>query len=146
MCTRSTGTRGSRSRSGMTLVECVAAVVIMALAIPPAFVAVRAAATGQADPILITRARWLAMEKLEDVIADRHSTTRGYGWVATGQYAAENPVSGTTGFTRAVTVAETDASLSGAGTGYKTVTVTVGWTSALGSAKTLSIATVLTDY
>jgi len=135
-----------RLRSGMTLVECVAAVVIMALAIPPAFVAVRAAAAGQADPMLMTRARWLAMEKLEDVIADRHSTTRGFAWVTTGQYAAEDPVSGATGFTRTVTVAETGASLSGAGTGYKTVTVTVGWTSALGSAKTLSIATVLTDY
>jgi prepilin-type N-terminal cleavage/methylation domain-containing protein len=134
------------ARRGFTLIEAIIAVVIIALAVPPMLMAMGDAARQRVAVVQATRARWLATEMLEDVIADRHSATRGWAWVVNANYAAENPVSGFPGFTRSVSVVETGASLSGAGTGYKTVTVSVGWTDAGGTARSLALSTVVTDY
>nr|AQQ75240.1 hypothetical protein [uncultured bacterium] len=98
------------------------------------------------NPMMASKARWLATEKLEDIIADRHSTTRGYGYLVSGNYPIENPVGGAPGFTRSVSINETRANLTSPGTGYKRVTVTVSWTDATSTNRSLSIATVLTDY
>lgn len=136
----------SGTRRGGTLIEAIAAVVILSVAIPPMLWALQGAHTTRADPVLATRARWLAAEKLEDIIADRHSTARGYSYVTGGSYPAENSVSGFAGFSRSVSIVETGASLSGAGTGYKTVTVTVGWRNGRGQATSCALATVLTSY
>ncbi|MCZ6542471.1 MAG: type II secretion system protein, partial [Planctomycetota bacterium] len=65
---------------GFTLLETIAAVVILALAIPPMLWAVREAHIQRVNPMLASKARWLATEKLEDIIADRHSTTRGWAY------------------------------------------------------------------
>ena len=90
---------------------------------------------------------------LEDVIADRHSTTlRGYAWVVGGgDYVVENPgdITGYPGFSRSVALLETKADLvtiAPPPLGYLTVTVTVGWVDAKGDNKTLDISTVLTEY
>ena len=136
-------------RTGFTLIETVAAIVILAVAVPPMLWAVTEAQRQRINPMLASRARWLAVEKLEDIVADRHSTTRGYSYLVTGNYAAENPVPGYTGFTRSVAFLETKADLATtapAPLGYMTVTVTVGWNDADLSARTLDISTVLTDY
>ncbi len=139
-------------RTGFTLIETVAAIVILAVAVPPMLWAVTEAQRQRINPMLASRARWLAVEKLEDVVADRHSTTRGYAYLATANYAAENPVPGSgyyAGFTRSVTFLETKADLvttSPAPLGYMTVTVIVGWNDADLAARTLDISTVLTDY
>lgn len=138
--------RTTQRRRGFTLVEGVVAIVILGVAMPPMLYAIRQAHNRRVSVALTSKARWLATEKLEDVIADRHSTTRGYGYVAGANYPAESPVSGYTGFTRSVALAETAADLTSAGTGYKKVTVTVGWTDATGTARSMAIATVLTDY
>lgn len=130
----------------MTLIEAIAAIVVIAVAVPPVLLAVRESAVRRVDPVQFSRARWLASEKLEDIIADRHSATRGYTYVVTANYPAEGSVTGFTGFARSVTIAETDATLSAAGTGYKTVTVTVTWTDRRGQARSLALATVVTDY
>ena len=136
-------------RTGFTLIETVAAIVILAVAVPPMLWAVTEAQRQRINPMLASRARWLAVEKLEDIVADRHSTTRGYSYLVTGNYAAENPVPGYTGFIRSVTFLETKADLvttSPAPLGYMTVTVIVGWNDADLAARTLDISTVLTDY
>ena len=136
-------------RTGFTLMETVAAIVILAVALPPMLWAVTAAQRERINPMLASRARWLAVEKLEDIVADRHSTTRGYAYLITANYPAENPVPGYTGFTRTVTFLETKADLvttSPAPLGYMTVTVTVGWNDAVAAARTLAVSTVLTDY
>ncbi|MHC4447816.1 MAG: hypothetical protein ACYSXF_08565, partial [Planctomycetota bacterium] len=113
--------------------------------------AVREAQIQRANPMLVSTARWLAIEKLEDIVADRHSPSRGFAYVKVGgNYPAETPVAGFAGFDRSVTVSAEHGSWDGAawtaGTGYVTVTVDVDWTDSGGTPRTLSIATVITDY
>jgi prepilin-type N-terminal cleavage/methylation domain-containing protein len=134
------------SNHGFTLIETIIAVVVLGIAIPSMLWSIQSAHQQRVDPMLTSKARWLAQEKIEDVIADRHSAARGYAWVLTSNYATENPVSASSGFTRSVTVAESSADLVTAGAGYKTITVTVGWTDSRHAARSLSIATVVTDY
>jgi hypothetical protein len=133
------------------LIETVVAIVILGVAVPPMLWAVSQAQQQRANPMLASKARWLAVEKLEDIIADRHSTTdRGWGYLVPGNYAAENKgdITGYPQFSRTVSLTETQADLStvDADGGYMNVTVTVGWTNAEGDAQTLSISTVLTEY
>ncbi len=142
----------TRPRPGFTLIETIAAITILAVAIPPMLWAVREAQIQRVNPMLASKARWLATEKLEDIIADRHSTgVRGWGYlVPASPYAAENKgdITGYEQFSRTVTIdPETDAlfvpTVDG---GYTTVTVTVGWDNATGKAMSLAISTVLTEY
>ncbi len=145
-------------RTGFTLIETVAAIVILAVAVPPMLWAVTESQRMRINPVLASKARWLAVEKLEDIIADRHSSDvapapiRGYAWVAGGgDYVVENAgdIAGYPPFSRTVTLLETKADLSTTAPpplGYLTVTVTVGWVDAKGNNQTMAISTVLTDY
>ena len=128
------------------MIETIAAIVILAIAIPPMLWSIKQAHVQRVSPMLASKARWLATEKIEDVIADRHSDTRGFAWVATNRYPAENPVAGQAGFTRSVTVTETAVDLVSAGDDFKRVAVTVGWTDGTGTTRSLMIETVLSDY
>lgn len=137
----------SRGRSGFTLVEAVCAIVIISVALPGMYWAMRDAQTKRADPVLANRARLLAQERLEDIIADRHSSTRGYAYVVSGNYASEPAVTGFTNMARSVTITESGANLvAGSGTGYKTVAVTVSFRDGRNTSRTLTLSTVLTDY
>lgn len=133
-------------RRGFTLIEAVLSIVILAVAVPPVLWAVRHAHADRIDPVQTCRAYWLAVEKLEDVIADRHSATRGYGHLIAANYPAEPSVAGFSGFAREVTLSETEADLSTPGSGYMTATITVSWHDSRGVPRTLAVATVLTDY
>ncbi len=139
-------------RAGFTLIETIAAIVILAVAVPPMLWAVTESQRQRINPMMASRARWLAVERIEDVIADRHSTTgKGYNWVVNlNDYVDENPgdIAGNPGFKRTVVLTETGADLGPpvVGGGYLTVTVAVGWTDAKGITQTLDISTVLTDY
>jgi prepilin-type N-terminal cleavage/methylation domain-containing protein len=135
-----------RPRRAFTLTESIVALVILGISVPPMLWAIRQQHRDRVSPVMASRARWLATEKLEDIIADRHSTTRGYTYLASANYPAESPVTGYTGFGRTVTFTETGADLSTAGTGYKRATVTVTWNDPAGVPRTLSIAAILTDY
>lgn len=136
----------SSRRRGFTLIEAIVSVVILATATPGIMWAVREAHRDRVSPVKASYARWLATEKLEDIIADRHSTTRGYTYVVNANYPAESSITGYAGFTRSVAINETGVDLVTAGTGFKKATVSIGWTDARGVARTLSIATVVTDY
>jgi hypothetical protein len=131
-----------------TLVELLGAVLLLGVALPPLMIAIRDGTVRQAAQNQRVVARWLAQGKLEEIIADRHSTAvgRGYANVLTATYTAENPVSGFSGFSRSVTVAERNHTLSAAGTGYKLVTVTVSWMDVTRGSSSLSLQTVVTDY
>lgn len=133
-------------RAGFTLIETIAAIVILAIALPPMLFAVRDAHVQRVNPMLASQARWLATEKLEDILADRHSDTRGYDYLTAGNYPAEPSVSGFPAFSRSATFAETEADLSSPGAGYMTVTVHMSWVDATSTSRTLSIATVITEY
>lgn len=138
--------RTHRRRRGFTLIETISTIVILAIAIPPMLWAIRQAHVQRVNPMMASKARWLAMEKLEDIIADRHSTTRGFGYLVVGNYPAESPVTGFTGFTRSVTFNQTTVDLVTPGAGYMRATVSVGWTDATSTARSLAIATVITEY
>ncbi len=135
-------------RRGFTLVELIATLVLTSLAMPTLMVAVRDATVRQAAVNQRTVARWLAHDRLEQVIADRHSVqgSRGYANVLTASYAAESPVGGFAGFSRSVSVLERNQTLTAAGTGYKVVTVTVMWTDVRSGSASLALQTVITDY
>ncbi len=136
----------SKTRRGFTLIESVAAIVVLSIAIPPIFWGLRSATLRNVDPILMSRARWLAAEKLEDVIADRHSTTRGYDYLVAGNYPDEDAVTDFAAYARTVSLSETAADLATAGDGYMTVVVEVTWADMTGVERTLSVSTVLTEY
>lgn len=135
-----------RHRRAFTLIECIAAMVILAVALPSMMFAIRQAGIDRVLPTNLSRARWLATEKLEDIIADRHSTTRGYVYLTTGNYPAENPIASNPDFSRSVSFTETDADLTTSGSGYMTVTVTVTWTDVTATARSFAVSTVLTSY
>ncbi|MDY7107213.1 MAG: prepilin-type N-terminal cleavage/methylation domain-containing protein [Planctomycetota bacterium] len=132
--------------NGFTLIETIAAIVILAVALPPMLFAIRDAHVQRVNPVLASQARWLATEKLEDVLADRHSDTRGWDHLTAGNYPAEPTVSGFPAFSRTVSLTETGPDLVTAGEGYMTVTVAVSWEDATSTARTLSISTVVTEY
>jgi Tfp pilus assembly protein PilV len=129
----------------VTLIEAIVAIVIVSVAAPPLLVALREAHRHRTAPVQADRARWLAAERLEQVIADRNSSVRGWAYLAESNYPAESGVEGFQGFSRVVQIRETGASLSGTGSGYKVVTVRVSWADAGGS-KSAEVATVLTEY
>ena len=134
------------NKRAFSLIETIVAIVIMSIAVPGMLWTVREAHIDRVNPTLASTARWLAIEKLEDVIADRHSTTRGYTYLIPGNYPAENPVAGYAAFSRTVSLNETLADLVTAGAGYMNVTVQLSWTDGEAQAQTLDISTVLTDY
>lgn len=133
-------------RRGGTLVEAIAAIVISSVAIPPLLWAMQGAHATRVDAVLVTRARWLASEKIEDILADRHSTARGYNYVVAGNYPDESSVAGFASFARTVSIVETDHTLANAGSGYKLITVTVEWSDGNAQPRALSLGTVLTSY
>ena len=126
--------------------ETIVAIVVLAIAVPPMLWSIRQAQYDRANPVLASRARWLAVSMLEDVIADRHSATRGYDHLVTGNYPDEPTITGYTGFSRRVLLSETLADLATPGDGYMAVTVEVSWTDAGGTTRTLAVSTVLTEY
>ena len=132
-------------RRAFTLIEAISALVVLSIAMPSMLWSIRDSVRRRADPILLSRARWLAAEKLEDCIADGHSTTRGYAYLAVGNYPAESPVTGFTGMNRSVAINETAPNFI-AGTGWKTITVSVTYTDGQGVTRSLALATVITSY
>jgi hypothetical protein len=121
-------------------------IVIITIAVPAIMLALSNAHRARTDPIFVSRARWLAAEKLEQIIADRHAPTRLYTYVVNANYPAEASISGFTGFSRSTSITETAADLASVGTGYKTVTVTVNFTDGRARAKSFSLSTVITNY
>lgn len=128
------------------MIEAIASIVVLSVAVPAIFYGIGNAHQRRFSPVLFERARWLAAEKLEDCIADRNSPTRGYAYVLTANYPAEPSIAGFAGYSRSVSVVETSGNLVSAGTGYKTVTVTVTYPVSAGGTQSFSLSTVLTEY
>lgn len=135
----------TRHRRAFSLIEAITALVVLSIAMPAMLWSIRDSVRRRADPVLLSRARWLAAERLEDCIADGHSPTRGYSYLATGNYPDETPVTGFTGMNRSVAIAETAPKFV-AGTGWKTITVTVTYTDGQGVSRSLALSTVVTSY
>ncbi len=142
-------TSRDRRRGAFTLMETIAAIIILAVAVPSMLWSIREAHIQRVNPVLQSTARWLAVEKLEDVIADRHSGTRGWSYLVPANYTAETPVAAPfTGFDRTVTLTEYQADLATADAsgGYMVVDVAVTWTDGTGTSRTQTVSTVVTEY
>lgn len=133
-------------RRGFSLVEAIAGILVMSIAVPPMILAVSDAQIRRAGITQASRARWLATERLEDMIADRHSSTRGYDYLHASNYTDESDIQDAPGFTRRVQIAETGPDLVTPGAGYKHLTVMIDWVDPEQGPTTLSISTVVTDY
>jgi prepilin-type N-terminal cleavage/methylation domain-containing protein len=136
----------TKPRRAFTLTECVAVILVISIAFPPIMWAVSRAHTARVSPARFSIARWLAAEKLEDIIGDRNSLTRGYSYLTAAHYPAEASITGYPGFSRSVSLTETGADLVTAGAGYMNATVTVTFTDGAGVSRSFPLAVILTNY
>lgn len=155
----------SMRRRAFTLVESLAVVVVLSVAIPPAVSMMTDATRAQVDSVKQTRATWFATAILEHIIADVNSddVNLGFDALADSNAYLTTPTTGlndrlnviTTlyaglGFTHSVQIGDlSDAT--GTVTGdpdvdvFRTITVGVTWTNMKGASRTLSIGCVMTD-
>ena len=133
-------------RRAFTLTETLAVIVILSVAFPPMLWAIRRGHDARVLPARFSVARWLAAEKIEDIIADRASASRGYTYLTPANYPPEAAITGFPGFSRSVALAETGPDLVSSGAGYMRVTITVSFADGAGVTRTFPLTTVLTDY
>lgn len=130
-------------RRSTTIIETVAAIVILSVALPSLMSAYAEASHQSIKPYQQSIASMLAVERMEEIIARRFRGTDGYDAVTTANFPAESPVSGFPAFDRAVSVTYVDAGLSvvGSDQGYKRVTVEVS-----GNGASIEIERVFADF
>ncbi len=138
-------TRRARKR-GVTIIEVVMAIVILSIALPPMIVAFAEAAMQSIQPADMTVASFLAIERMEEVIARRFRDSEGYADLTVptvAEFPDEDPVSGYPRIRRTVRVAYVGSALNPADAdeGYKKVVVTVAW-----GAESLAIERVFADF
>lgn len=133
------------AEDGFTLIETIIAIVILTIAAPPLLMALSATHSERAVTARSIEASWLAADQLERVIRDRHSPTRGYGYLVEANYPDLSALPEAPAFSRAVTITETAPDLTSAGAGAKTVTVSIAWTDPMTGARSFALSTVLTD-
>ena len=128
-----------------TIIEVVAAVVILGIAMPTLMRAFTDSAKQSIQPTNATIASFLAIERMEEVIARRYKSTSGYADLIAANFANETPVTGFTRFNRTVTFSEVTSSLAASGSpvGYRKARVTVSWNS---GASSLVIERVFADF
>lgn len=119
--------RNPRLRRSATIIEIVAAIVILGVAMPTLMSAFGDAAVQSIGPYQRGIASLLAIERMEEIVARRYRGTDGYSAITTANFPSESPVSGFATFDRSVTVTFTNAALATVGSdqGYKLVRVNV---------------------
>lgn len=140
--TRGHSNRGDMRRS-TTIIETVAAIVILSVALPSLMSAYAEASHQSIKPYQQSIASMLAVERMEEIIARRFRGTDGYDAVTTTNFPSESPVSGFPAFDRSVSVLLVDSSLGvvGSDQGYKLVTVEVS-----GNGASIEIERVFADF
>ncbi len=134
--------RGTRRRSA-TIIETVAAIIILSVALPTLLTAYGEASHQSIRPYQQSIASMLAIERMEEIVARRYRGTDGYSAVTTSNFPNESPISGFTTFSREVSVSFVDAGLNPAGSdqGYKLVKVKV-----IGNQTDIEIERVFADF
>jgi Tfp pilus assembly protein PilV len=107
---------------GFTLIEVAILIVIAGIAILPLAMLFATTSIHSADARSASVAASLAQAKLEEITADRRSSTRGFPYLQSANYPGESPVVAFPTFNRSVTVAP-DSIFDGVT--YRTVSVTV---------------------
>ncbi len=132
-------------RRAFTLIEAITAILVLGVAMPAMLTALATAHRSRVTPIKTSQARWFAMERLEDVIADRASPARGWSYLVPGNYPAETTLPNAPGFERSTAISETGPDLVTPGEGYMKVAVTVSWVHELDTPLAVTLTTVLTE-
>jgi len=104
--------RRPRGRDGTSLFELMLVIVLIGVGIVPILATFREAGQRGPQSELLTRAGFLASEKLEEIVADRLAASRGYAWLTAAHYPAESSIAGFPGFRRTTTVGP-DATVDG---------------------------------
>jgi Tfp pilus assembly protein PilV len=143
--TRNNTIHAGAKRQGATIIELAACIMILAVALPTLLKTFAEASMKSMHPANEAMASFLAIDRMEEIVARRYRGTDGYSAVTTANFPNESPVSGFTGFTRSVTVTTVDSSLAtvGSDVGYKKVRVTVTWNS---GANSLVIERIFADF
>lgn len=130
---------------GATIIEVVMAIVILSIALPPLIASFAEASMQSVYPANAAVASFLAIERMEEIVARRYRASDGYTAITSAAFPAETPVTGFSGFNRSVTVTYTNAALAmvGSDQGYKKVRVTVTWG---GGANQIVIEHVFADF
>lgn len=120
----------ARRANGFTLIEAIAAVSLLSVCIPTLLLALAEAKRSESRPVLVTRASFLAEERMEDVLGDLLCESRGYAYLTSAHYPNEAQVVGATNFRRTTTIQVVGADGRPGGSGFKLATVQVSWTDA----------------
>ncbi len=110
-----------RCQGGYTVIEVIVTMLFVGLALPSIILLFTQSMSGSAEFHTDAQALRMAERKIEEILADRLSPTRGYNWVtAPGRYPAESLADG---FTRTTAITTTGKVLNGVA--YVEVVVTV---------------------
>ncbi len=112
----------TRRAAGFTLVELVMTIALLTVGVPALISLGTNCLTSMHQGTYATTASMLAQEKLEQVLADRACSTRGFNYIVSGNYPAESSIPPFSGYTRSVTIAA-DSTYSGIV--FRNVSVTV---------------------
>ena len=131
-------------RRAVTLLDVVAALVILSVALPPLVGAMAESAQQSIRSTYTTVASFLATERMEEITA-RRNQAGGYAQVVAANFPAETPVSGYPNYSRSVAITEVAADLTTpqSGSGLKKVVVTVQWD---GGTRQVKVAHLFADY
>ncbi|MBI1820149.1 MAG: type II secretion system protein [Nitrospirae bacterium] len=134
-----------QNQRGFTLIEILITIVLLAIITSGLMAMFTTFSQSNGDPSVITQATELAQEKLDLIIADKENSARGFNYVTSAIYPAENPVPGFSGFNRSVNVifvntGALNATVAGP-TNYKNIMVSV--TSKTG---TVTTSTLIGSY
>ncbi len=91
---------------GFTLIELVLVIVVASIAFPGMLTMYNFIYTNSADAEFMTIATLLAIEQMENILADKAGSGAGYGYdaITSAKYASVNPPAPFNGFTRTVSV------------------------------------------
>jgi Tfp pilus assembly protein PilV len=123
---------------GMTLIEVIIIVVVLGIAVPALMSLMSSTLFHSGKSAILSQSTMFAQERIEEIIADKKSDSRGYGYVVTpGRYLSDSPASG---FTRTVAVQTTGMTYNGVP--YAHVEVTVSHD----DIPNITLSTWLTEY
>ncbi len=99
-----------RRRSGLSLIEVVIAIVLLALAAGPLAIQLAESLRSRQEALAQHVLTQLARERMHEIYADAATPTRGYAWITAGHYPREPAPHSMRGFVRTTTIREVDPS------------------------------------
>ena len=127
------------ANAGFTLPEVVLILVIAAIAVLPLGMLFANSSIRSSEAHNATVMAELAQSKMEEIAADKNSPSRGFTYLVAGNYPAESPVTGFTGYGRSVFFAPDSVY---DGVTFRTVSVTVTYA----SVSPVTMTTWFTNY